>query len=158
MIETLLWLILAITLTIFLIRLLARGAMRWSSQLVRSRFRAAEHIIEEETAPEEWIAPYRRRIGEMRLGRQDKSRAAQVAQRARRRCTRKLDGLVKFFESTPFVDTPGARHLVVRRLQNQRRRLIGEEWQTFLTLETEISTERSSEERCERSLTLRSRL
>lgn len=158
MIQTILWLILAITLTIFLIRLLARGAMRWSSQLVRSRFRAAEYIIEEETAPEEWVVSYRRRIRAMRLGRQDKSKTAQIAQRARRRCTRKLDRLIRFFESTPFVDRPGARHLLVRRLQNQRRRLAGEEWQTFLSLETEISTEESSEEMCEKSLAPRSRL
>jgi hypothetical protein len=140
MVETILWLIGAITLTILLIRLFGRGAMQWSGQAVGARFRAAEHILEKETAPEQWVRSYRRKVKAIRDRDRDERQVERVAQRARRRCMRKLDGLIRFFEHTPFVDTPGARRLVVRRLQNQRRRLASEEWQAFLALDTDLST------------------
>jgi len=136
MLDIAFWLIAAIAVTIFLIRLFARGAMHWSGQLVASRFRAAEHIVEKGTAPEEWVGLYRRKIEAIRLAEGDGDRVERVILRARRRCTRKLDELIRFFQGTPFVDTPGARHLLVRRLQDQRGRLETEDWRAFLGLET----------------------
>jgi len=136
MLDIALGLIAAIAVTIFVIRLFARGAMHWSGQLVASRFRAAEHIVEKGTAPEEWVVPYRRKIEAIRLAKGDGDRVERVMLRARRRCARRLDELTRFFQGTPFVDTPGARHQLVRRLQDQRDRLEAEDWRTFLGLET----------------------
>jgi hypothetical protein len=121
-------LIVAIGATVFLVRLLLRWTMIWSGRSVESRFRAAEQIVNDEQVPEEWLCPFRRRINAIRRRAGSEERVATVAGRARARCLHKLDALIGYFQSSPFVSDKGARRTLLRSLQVQRNRWLSADW------------------------------
>lgn len=128
MFPLILWFALALGLTLFVVQLSARWAMHWSARLVESRFRAAESIANEERVPQEWLRSFRRRLDRIERAGGSEARVARSVERARRRCLRRVDDLMRFFEGSPYVDTPSVRHQLLRALQSQRERWEGEEW------------------------------
>ena len=133
--QLLLWFALAIGVTLFVVRLAAQWAMYWSARLIESRFQAAENIANEERVPPGWLRSFQRRRDRILRARGSEVQVQGAVERARRRCLRRLDGLIRFFEHSAFVDTPSTRHQLLRTLRAQRERWQGEEWPALLGLE-----------------------
>ena len=110
MFRIMLWFSLAIGLTLFVVRLTAQWPMHWSGQMLQSKFQAADTITNEERVPKEWLRSFRRRADRIRRMGGGAERLQRMAERTRKRCLRKLDSLLRFFEHSAFVDSPSTRH------------------------------------------------
>jgi hypothetical protein len=57
-----------------------------------------------------------------------------------------VDDLMRFFEGSPYVDTPSVRHQLLRALRSQRQRWEGEEWLVLSGLRHDDDSDLAPEE------------
>lgn len=130
--QILLWIVAAMAPTILAIWLMVRLAEVWLGRRLDQNLRAAQTIATLGIAPDGWVRGYRRRIA--RIKERDANQARKLAEKARRNCLRRLEGLIRFYENVPMADGPEVRTQIVRALQHAQGRWSGEEWFALMGL------------------------
>ena len=115
-------------LTLLLTQFLVRRAAVQGSRYIESRFRAAECIVNEGRVPEAWVRSFHRHVDAVRRRGGTADEMAQASRRARKRCLRELDSLMRFFQGVTFVDSLATRDVLIQALQRERNRWAAEEW------------------------------
>jgi len=105
-----LYAVLTIGIVAFLFRLSLRFASYLTKRMVESRFRAAEVLLKENKLPDGWM---RRAVGAEGV---PGTLSASEEERARRMLLKLLDGLTRYFETSPLFDTRETRELMVSKL------------------------------------------
>ena len=132
MIEMLVVLVVIIGLVTFSVALAIRWAVRQIAHQVERRFHHADTLVNDGKIPEEWLAPYRAEAKRLHIRGAAQADVRHVAHKAQTASLRNIDTLISFFESSPFVDNPGSRALLLEELQAQRQRWLQAEWEALL--------------------------
>jgi hypothetical protein len=132
MIEMLVVLVVIVGLVTFSVALAIRWAVRQITHQVERRVNHADMLVNDGQIPEEWLAPYRAEAKRLRIRGAAQADVRQVARKAKTASLRNIDTLISFFESSPFVDNPGTRALLLDELQAQRQRWSLAEWESLV--------------------------
>lgn len=126
MLEVFLALALLIAVTILLTQLIfRRGAGKLMGQL-EARVRAGEQIVNMKTIPEDWLRPYQERAVALCRSGGNTAALTKAGVQAKKRCMRRLDELIHFYEYTSLVDSGETRQVLLTSLREQRAR-----WETL---------------------------
>jgi hypothetical protein len=112
-------LIVFVTLATYLV---GRWFSRYVQDMITSRVRAIDQIVNKERVPESWIRRYRRRIAKLRSSGADENRITRVKRRAQKRALTNIEQLRQYVEETGITDTPETKRLVVTELEEQAKR------------------------------------
>lgn len=102
-----------------------KSAMRYIGkrfgETVRRRHEAAEHIVETGLPPAEWQQAAREQGSDS-----DKSDAA------RRRMTKHVDGLLRYFQTAPVFDSEDTRRELLGELESARDNWVDMKWEVLV--------------------------
>lgn len=132
MAEIILWMVLAFAVFLLIFRWIVQWATGAITRHVHGTLSAAESIVERGELPEPWLRPYRQQIDDLRRKGGSQAQVEQVAQRAQRHCLRRIDELIKNFESGGFVNNPETRLVLIAELRKARVRWAHADWPAVL--------------------------
>ena len=123
---------LALALAMVVVGLLGRWALNSVQGNIARNLRAAETIVNDQRIPEDWLAPYRRRVAKARRHASSDAGLSKVGLEIQQECLRRLDKLAEVFKEGSFVDGDDARDLLMAQLRAARRRWAGAPWGYFI--------------------------
>ncbi len=96
---------------------------RWASKFVQGqisdRLDAIGRIVNDETVPEAWLAPYRERASKLVAAGASEAQIRSLANIARKRCVANIEELIRFVEARSLADTEATKQLMLRSLRDQ---------------------------------------
>lgn len=110
-----------VTVYLLLIKLVAALTGRLSERFLTSYFRDLEALLEEDKLPVEWS----RQVQQLTRGRPSHTNTVDLASRegaAKAFLMKKIRTLSNYFQSSPFVESPETRALLLERLETLIRR------------------------------------
>ena len=132
MIGPLLIFVVGIVLSTLLIKVIADWGERRFISAIEKTLDDAGYIANEEKLPEAWLQPFRERIDAIQRKDGSEKRIDRVGHKARQRCLRSLDNLIKFFEKREITDNEQTRQLMLTSLQQQQDWVANATWQELL--------------------------
>lgn len=118
--------------TIGVVAFLIQVIFRWGTvQLTREielRMRAAETIVNHDRLPEAWLRRDRESIAAMRRSGRSQIEIDQAGSKALAGSLKRIDDLIRFFESSPLVDSAESREVLLHGLREHRRRFAEQGW------------------------------
>ncbi len=119
--------------------LLLRGAVIWmgrvSGKYVAEKHRAAETIINTGKPPMTWISNSVRKIAELREDPRG-VRAAKVKKKALSICLKRLEGLMKYFKTSPLCQDEETRKILLDELRKAERVWREADWEEIISIES----------------------
>jgi hypothetical protein len=132
MIWTVLLSAVALALSVLLIKFMTDLGERYFTRAIRSILNETEQIVNEDKLPENWIQPFRERIETIERKGGPESKSARVGQKARQRCLRGLNKLIKFYQERDITDSENTRQLVLNALKEKKEWVEAATWQDLL--------------------------
>jgi len=119
---------------VFLFKFAGILTTRLSEKFVTTRFKAAESLLEEEKLPQAWLIRIRRTAFRGRWARLKPRTLAEMEEDAKEIALQLLEGLTKYFEKCPFLDTPETRLLLIDRLTALAENWRAKDWRDIVQL------------------------
>jgi hypothetical protein len=132
MLEAMAVLALLVGVVIFLMQIMIRWGTTRLTQEVETRMRAAESIVNHNRLPEAWLRRDRERIAAIRRSGKDQEEIDRVGRKAVASSLRQIDGLIKFFETSPVLDSAESRETLLSSLREKRTLWAAERWQNLV--------------------------
>jgi hypothetical protein len=124
---------LAIVSVVFvLIALTARWAAKTMQRHIEEKLHTLESIVNEQTIPSAWLAPYRKRLDAIHRRGGSEKELMGLGQEMQQKFTAQIDDLLRYFQGGSFTDSPATRDLLLEELRRRRRRWAAAEWQFFV--------------------------
>jgi hypothetical protein len=131
----------AIVASIILIKLMADWGERQFVRNLASMLDDAGYIVNEGKLPEAWVQPFREQIDTIRRKSGSENKIEHIGCKARQRCLRNIDGLIKFFQERNVTDGEETRQFLLTSLKEQRGRVAAAAWQDLLAPEASAQNE-----------------
>jgi hypothetical protein len=90
------------------------------ARMVGDKHQVLQALIETGQVPPEWSRPFQRRIARLTHSHDNSAQIAELQERARCHYLRKLDRLVSYVQTSPFVDGEETRNLLLEKLADIR--------------------------------------
>ena len=108
-----------------LIMLLIMIGAIWGINVAMARMVGDKHhvlqvLVESGQVPPEWSRPFQRKISRLTHSQGSSAQIAELQERALRDYLRKLDRLISYVQSSPFVDGEDTRNLLLAQLADIR--------------------------------------
>ena len=108
-----------------LIMLLIMIGAIWGINVAMARMVGDKHhvlqvLVESGQVPPEWSRPFQRKIARLTRSHGSSAQIAELQEHARRAYLRKLDRLVSYVQTSPFVDGEDTRNLLLEKLADIR--------------------------------------
>ena len=108
-----------------LIMLLIMIGAIWGINVAMARMVGDKHhvlqvLVETGQVPPEWSRPFQRKIARLTRSHGNSAQIAELQERALRDYLRKLDRLISYVQSSPFVDGEDTRNLLLAQLADIR--------------------------------------
>lgn len=94
-------------------------------KLVGERHQVLEHIVETGQVPRNWSEPFEKTVGKLRNDPGNEHKIVSLRARGTEEYLKKLDGLIRYVETTQLVDGEDTRKILLDRLAHVRT-----SWQT----------------------------
>ena len=116
-----------IALFVLLLRVAVIFMGRYTGKYVGEKHKAAETIINTGSPPITWICNSAKKMAELR---EDPTgpRAVKIEEKARNACLRKLEGLTKYFKTSPLCQDEETRKILLDELSKARRVWQEKDW------------------------------
>lgn len=112
-----------------------RWANRYVTRDLEDRLRAIQVIINEKNVPEFWRAPFIKKIAALRLKEGTSTQFAQIEEKAKQRCLRQMDDLIKYCENFRLTDGADTQKSMLDELRQHRARWAEMSWEGLLEAE-----------------------
>ncbi len=117
---------------VFLFKFAGVITTRLSEKYVSTKFKAAESLLEEEKLPRDWLDRVTRKAFRVQWLPLKRRTDSEMEEDAKEMMLVMLDGLTKYFEKCPFLDTPETRTLLLDRLNALAANWRSKEWREIL--------------------------
>jgi hypothetical protein len=141
MIGLLLVFVAGIAVCVLLAKVMTDWGSRYLTRTIRSMLSDTEQIVNKGKLPEAWVQPFRKRLEAVRRKGGSENKMERIGRKARRRCLRNTDRLIKFFQEKSITGDEETRQLLLVALQERWDWVATAEWQDLLAPEASAKDE-----------------
>ncbi|MBN2006676.1 MAG: hypothetical protein JXA21_25205 [Anaerolineae bacterium] len=114
---------------------LTRWANRYVTRDLENRLSAIQVIVNEESIPGPWRAPFIKQAADIRLKNGTPAQLAQIEEKAKKMCLRQMDEMIKYCENFNIADGDATQRSLLDELRRHRARWATMSWEGQLEVE-----------------------